>query len=69
MTIYEDLAPTRGLVIALVGLAYVDRIRGRLERALEHNTRALEFAEKLGDPVQTASHGVTSPRWTATAFR
>ncbi len=53
--IYEDLPASRGLVNGLVGLAYVDRMRGRLERALEHNTRAFEYAERVDDPIQTAS--------------
>jgi len=52
---YEGLPPSRGLVIALVGLAYVARLRGRLERALEHNVRALAIAQEIDDPLQTAS--------------
>jgi tetratricopeptide (TPR) repeat protein len=52
---YEGSPPSRGLVIALVGLAYVDRMRGRLESALEHSTGALAIAEQVGDPLQIAS--------------
>ncbi len=47
--------PTRGVVVALGGLAYVDRMRGRLEEALVHTTGALEIAELIGDRTQSAN--------------
>ncbi|MFQ5653803.1 MAG: protein kinase, partial [Planctomycetota bacterium] len=51
---YQEVPPSAGLVIALVGLSYVERMRGNLEKALLHSTQALSISEESGDLQQTA---------------
>ncbi len=52
--LYQTLPPANGLANAFNGLGVVEKMRGNFERALEHTTRGLEIAQKIGDSIQTA---------------
>lgn len=54
VSVYQSLAPSTGLVNALVGLGLVERMRGNLESALDYTNEALRFAQELGDEHQSA---------------
>ncbi|MEE8142299.1 MAG: tetratricopeptide repeat protein, partial [Planctomycetota bacterium] len=52
--LYGDVPPSRGLIRALVGLSYLNRMRVQMEAAVQNITQALGIARQLGDQAQLA---------------